>query len=356
MFRRDFLKFLSLSLCGCAVGSQVTYINSKNIYVQPYENMKDNRFGIFIFEMDSGRIRHTETEFNVHNIFFDVEKNQFVGINKYGPRYLIFKDLDFSQLKYYKIDENFFNLSGHVTSTLGSEFYYLTAIKVSNGTSCVLGLNKTTNEISVITSLGLSDPPAHDCKFTKSGNELLITSGNKLHFYDIKEKKLQSKIFKLASARSSLRHFSVNQKNEICIQSNIIDTQKNFTYEQAQIVLFKPKEILMELVEDVDPRIKNNELLDFSFSQNGQIFACVHGGAPVVTIWSTEPFKLLREVHFEDMPMRVSNYFDQDGFLVLGRKNFYIIDAKTYSIKKIEFFQDKLKSFYSYGHKLLIQA
>lgn len=293
------------------------------------------------------------TDFSVHNLFYDRLSNEFIGVNKYGPAYLKFKGPHFTKLQYFTIDSRSYNLSGHVASTAKDSNYYLTAINSKSFNSCVLSINKTTNKCSQEFELEVTKVPAHDCKFTPDEQELVVTSSNNIHFYSPANKKLRSQKVTLTDAESSLRHFSINQNNVLCLQSNVIKTP-NYTYEKAQVVVVSHGKIMESVIGEVSSLIKNNELLDFSFNSSGDRFACVHGGSYYVSIWQTSPLKLLKLMPFSEEPVRVFQFANDVKILVVERQGFSSIDVELLTTQRLNAFKGVLKRTFAYSHELVV--
>jgi hypothetical protein len=322
--------------------------------IQPFENRRTHEYGIFAFNLDNRTTTQISTQFIVHNVFYDERLGEFIGINSYGTRYLKFSNLSFDNLRYFETDPNLHILSGHATSVPEDENYYLTGILPKSGRSCILSLNKKNNSCQIVAELDSYNPPAHDCKFGPNPEELVVTCANKLHFYNRLTKKLISKDLILTSSESSLRHFNISSKNEICMQSNIIRTGGEYRYERAQVVFVSNGNISSKLIGEIDHSIENNELLDFTFDSSGKVFACVHGGSRFLTIWATSPLSNIKVVKFDEGIVRVSNYFEDSHFMVMGRENFYLIDSTNFSINKMDAFAGRLHKSLAYSHKTLV--
>lgn len=356
MQRRDLLKVIPLLMASCAspVSMFTRSPSSRRIMILPFYNFANGKNGVFGFDFSSRKATHVEIFFDVHNVYFDEVREELIGINKYGPDYVRFNGLYFAKLRYGKIDESRFKLSGHVASVDGDENYYLTATSSTTYESCIIALNKKSGECSLVANLGKSDPPVHDCKFAHQSDELVATNFNKIHYYNRNTKKLRSKVINLTEAESSLRHFSLNQKNEICLQSNVIHTNGNYRYQDAEVVFFANDEADTQLVERFDARVANNELLDFSFDVQGKNFACVHSGSRFLSLWSAQPLIGKKLIEFPEPISRVMHYFDEELFLVLGQENFYLLNPDSFKISKLNIFENFLKKDLVYNHKTLI--
>lgn len=328
--------------------------SAQNHYLfQPYEDKKNKKFGILAFNFTNSEVNEVQTEFNVHNLFFNKESNEFIGINKYGPRYLKFSGVAFEKLQYFSIDEKSFTLAGHASSVSFDPNYYLTGATY-DGLSVIISIDKKTNVSSVCADLGPSNPPAHDCKFSSDSKNLLVTNFNKIHSYNVHTRKLASQSFPLISPLSSFRHFSTNHKNEIVVQSNIIHTKNDYVYESAQICFSSGHKFETSLASKIDPRIKDNDLQDFSFDTTGNLFACVHGMTSLLTIWKTHPLQFVKMIDFKECIVRVANYFDKPSFLIVGTENIFVLDTVYFNISKVNKFSKVFKSDYSHSHKTLV--
>lgn len=128
MKRRDFFKVLLLSSAGLAAPYYLPGLFKKSNYLlQPYENRHTGECGIFAFNFAEGTYRKALTNFNVHNIFYDQDRREFIGINKYGLQFLKFKTIQFDGLEHHVLPTPSYSLSGHVASVPGAEHYYLIA-------------------------------------------------------------------------------------------------------------------------------------------------------------------------------------------------------------------------------------
>lgn len=356
MQRRDFLVLGSIFIAGCAAGNPFRSSRSpKRLLVQPYEDTATGKFGIFFFDFEKSDFQHVETRFSVHSVFYDEILEEYIGVNKYGPEYVKFKNFSEKDLNYFSIDKKTFSLSGHAGSVPYDENYYLTGFNPVTGKSGILSLNKKTNAAKVIAEVEVCDPPVHDCKFSKNRDQLFFTSSNNIHSWKLKTAELESRKLSLWTAKSSLRHFEVNSNDELCLQSNIINTKSNYEYENAEIVFQTGAKTETFKVKDFIPKLGSNELLDFSFDQKQKSFACVHNKSKSLSLWKTNPLQPQSVIKFDDVLVRVSNYFDEEKYLVMAMNGFYLVGQSDFKTHKVAAFSGLLKRSYLYGHKTLIQ-
>ncbi len=355
MKRRDFFKVLLLSSAGLAAPYYLPGLFKKSNYLlQPYENRHTGECGIFAFNFAEGTYRKALTNFNVHNIFYDQDRREFIGINKYGLQFLKFKTIQFDGLEHHVLSTPSYPLSGHVASVPGAEHYYLTASNFLTGKSCVVSLHKSTNSLEHMVDLEASPIEAHDCKFDPQGKQLLVTCGNRVYAFDPRSGGLSFRQFDLVDADSSLRHFSINERRELCVQSNII-YKPDYSYAKAQVLVTGNGGASTALMKEIYSTVADNELLDFEFNATGDLFAAVHGGSRHISLWQTFPLKSFKVLTFPEKVIRVfSSPTSQKEFYVLGRESFYSISLEDFQVRQVEAFQGLLSASYSYSHETLV--
>lgn len=305
MKRRDFFKVLLLSSAGLAAPYYLPGLFKKSNYLlQPYENRHTGECGIFAFNFAEGTYRKALTNFNVHNIFYDQDRREFIGINKYGLQFLKFKTIQFDGLEHHVLPTPSYSLSGHVASVSEEERYYLTAFNLLTGKSCIVSLHKSTNDFEHAVDLEVSPIEVHDCKFDPQGKQLLVTCGNRVYAYDPRSRDLSFRQFDLVDSDSSLRHFSVNRRFELCVQSNII-YKPDYTYAKAQVVVATNGAASTAVMQEIYSAVTDNELLDFEFNAIGDIFAAVHGGSRHISLWQTSPLRSFKVLTFPEKVIRV---------------------------------------------------
>lgn len=327
--------------------------SEKNLWVQPFEDHKNKKFGILFINLDSGVVESVPTKFSVHSLYFDRHRQELIGVNKYGPEYLRIAIVNFQRIKYFRVAPEI-SLSGHVASHDQASEYFFTAIANKSGENALIGLNKETGLETALYTFARTSPPVHDCRISPDKKSILATSGSALHSFAIAERKITKRELSLSTKGASLRHFAVSARGDISLQGNVIQTGENYTYESAEVVYLSENSEQRQLIAPLSQELKDAELLDFCFDLSGDYFACVHGGTGIMSLWSSRPFAHQAFLNFPEEIVRVQNMRAQQQFLVMGRKHFFLVDARNRSIEKRPNISSALSMSYSYGHRTVI--
>lgn len=356
MNRRAFLSLLpSLALAGSTKDRPPARLSKETYLYLPLAVNSVGKYGLLELNITKGQVQLFETAFAVHQVTYDKAREELTAVNKYGPQFFRSRRSSLSSVKLQSIGSDF-ALSGHSASIESDPHLYFTATELKSQQNCLLALNKDSLEISKVIRLGQSDPPVHDCKFLPNSSILAATSAAFLHMYDTKTQILKSHPQQLSKKQSSLRHFEANQNFDICLQGNVIKTGAEYKYTSAEVGLYRGKSAQFFSMDSLDPQLKDHELLDFAFTQDGQKFACVHGGTSTLSLWSTQPFEHLKLIQFPGPIIRVMEGATPSEFFILGQQSFYRLNWPTGKIEVLSFANGYLKKSYSYGHKTLLDV
>jgi len=353
--RRDFLHILGLLLLGCAHRqTSQTSAAKHNLLIQPYFDTEKKTYGILSINLDTGECFSKETTFDVHQISYDSCENLFIGANKYGNRYLTFRNARIDDVKYYEIDARKFSLSGHVLcGPVENNYYYFSGIESSSGRNAIVKIKKTDHSVSALAIFEKTFPPVHDMKFLPGTSTIVATAGKKLHYFDLDKTEHHEEVnVSTAYEESSIRHFEVFGSN-LAVQSNIIS--KDYKYKSAEIISISRANKMSKIVGRYFEDLQDSEIHDLAISSDLSFVAAAHAGASSLTFINLLSGEFSR-VNFPERVYRVCPWPGSSDFLVVAKANLYRMTAAQMNFIKIELKSSVLSEKYYYNHRTLIEV
>jgi hypothetical protein len=325
-----------------------------SLLVQPYFDFGKNKGGIIIVNLATGECYEHPTEFGVHHISYDPLKKIFVGANKYGKKYLTFKDIRMTDLEYFDLLDADYSLSGHVLCSPSPEIkdYYFSGIQLSTSKNSIIKINKETHAVAAHAVFEKTSPPVHDIKWIPGTNTVVATAGKKIHYFDLNQPGHHSvRHIETAFADSSIRHFEIFQ-DVVTIQSNIISG--DYKYRAAEVITLNKKDILRKTVGDFFSELKDSEILDLAISSDSGYVAVAHDGAPVVTVINLKT-GIFSKIGFKERIFRVCQWPGANDLLVISNRNLYRLNPATAFFSKVELKNNLLSDSYHYIHRTVVE-
>lgn len=336
--RRTFLKKTGLCLASMVAPLRASSSPSEeSVLAIPFERvdgMKGKTYGILIASSQKGPRDIIPVPFNVHIVIpVKNRRNTVLAPNKYGNSFL---EIDITKnliLKDHKV-KNDIVLSGHMAFSDNNKYLCATAMdQRRNDQNCVVFFNPESFAVIDVVYLDKPSPSYHDCRFLPNSTTLVLTGGSGAVFLETKSKKIVRHRFETKDKSSQIRHFSLSSQGAMCAQANKINMEaEEWRYSSAGIVTLLNSDQHFIDLGAVDKTLSEAELLDFSFDNEGVIFAAVHGKIDRVSFWNFKEHRLLKVMKLEGAT-RIAMNPSGNNFTVISHDTLFIIDAHTFELR-----------------------